>query len=208
LETCFIIITNDCNNSCSYCINNNNKENIYSEYQNVAFDKYKKLIKELREIKFSDVVITGGEPLLYPEINRLIEEIHKNGLTSTLITNGEKLDDHSLDKLKKSGLNNLTLSLNNFANPGMLEINEIIKNYSKKIKLIEKYFNKICLNFILTAANYNYCNKIYDKFGKNINQFLMISPIAIEQNNKLYDKLSLTKLTEKNWKTLKEKLSD
>lgn len=51
----------------------------------------------------------AGEPLLYPEINQLIDEFHKQDFTTFLVTNGESPED--LKKLEENEPTQLYISL-------------------------------------------------------------------------------------------------
>lgn len=51
----------------------------------------------------------AGEPLLYPEINQLIDEFHKQDFTTFLVTNGESPED--LAKLQENEPTQLYISL-------------------------------------------------------------------------------------------------
>lgn len=51
----------------------------------------------------------AGEPLLYPEINQLIDEFHKQDFTTFLVTNGESPED--LKKLEENEPTQLYVSL-------------------------------------------------------------------------------------------------
>ena len=50
------------------------------------------------------ISISGGEPLLHPQLNEVIRFIHQKGLKPWLHTNGLLLSDSKLQKLKKEGL--------------------------------------------------------------------------------------------------------
>ena len=80
--TCIFIRLAGCNLRCNYC------DTIYS-YET----KFEKSVEQvLQEIKKYDpiklVEITGGEPLLQPEVYQLFESLYKNGHTILLESNG------------------------------------------------------------------------------------------------------------------------
>lgn len=96
-----IIFTYGCNLRCSYC---HNPELVIEE-----FDK-ERSISEVELLKFLDekkgkldaVVITGGEPLLHADLEKLIIKIREKGFLIKLDTNG--LLPSKLDNLIKKGL--------------------------------------------------------------------------------------------------------
>ena len=80
-----IVFIHGCNFRCAYCHNpelvSGEPEKIYSEKEVFDFLKERKGLLEA-------VTITGGEPLLYPEITDLIKKVKKLGFLVKLDTNG------------------------------------------------------------------------------------------------------------------------
>ncbi len=82
---CIFIRLAGCNLRCDYC------DTTYSYESDIplSIDDIITTIQEYDPIKL--VEITGGEPLLQPEVFQLIELLHKNGNTILLETNGSIL---------------------------------------------------------------------------------------------------------------------
>ncbi len=83
-----------CNYKCPYCHNghlvNNTEENLYP--LNLVLREI-----ERRKKVLGGVVISGGEPTLYPKLERLVDTIKNMGLKVKLDTNGS--NPYILDKL-------------------------------------------------------------------------------------------------------------
>ncbi|MBO0439010.1 radical SAM protein [Candidatus Enterococcus ikei] len=81
-------LTEACNLRCKHCFNNgNNYRNLYLPIKDLI------LFREKAKSAFgTDSVLTGGEPLLYPEIKLLIEKFSKDGKV-LITTNGTLLKD-------------------------------------------------------------------------------------------------------------------
>ncbi|MBM4312544.1 MAG: anaerobic ribonucleoside-triphosphate reductase activating protein [Deltaproteobacteria bacterium] len=85
-----VIFTQGCNFRCGYC---HNPELVYP-------DRYGPVIPEEDVLSFLDkrrgkleaVTVTGGEPTLQPDLERVLEEIKKRGYLTKLDTNGSKPD--------------------------------------------------------------------------------------------------------------------
>ena len=79
---CVFIRLAGCNLRCGYC------DTTYSYESNIllSINDIISKIKEYDPVKL--VEITGGEPLLQPEVNQLFESLHKNGYIILLETNG------------------------------------------------------------------------------------------------------------------------
>jgi MoaA/NifB/PqqE/SkfB family radical SAM enzyme len=61
----------------------------------------------------SIVTISGGEPLLHPEIEQIIQRIRKHGMIAGMITNGYLLTPKKILALNEAGLDHLQISIDN-----------------------------------------------------------------------------------------------
>ena len=59
------------------------------------------------------VSIAGGEPLLHPEIEQVVEHVRRRGMIATLITNGYLLSPDRIEGLNRAGLDHLQISIDN-----------------------------------------------------------------------------------------------
>ena len=59
------------------------------------------------------VTISGGEPLLHPELDAIIARIRHNGIMAGLITNGYLLTADRIEKLNRAGIEYLKISIDN-----------------------------------------------------------------------------------------------
>ena len=93
-----VVFLGGCNFRCFYC-HNAKLFDFDSNY--IPFDETLSKIKE--QIGFIDgVVITGGEPTLHPQLEKMISEIHKLGLKVKLDSNGA--NPRLLKKIVNSGM--------------------------------------------------------------------------------------------------------
>src|SRR5215472_8433091 len=77
-----IIPIRRCNLACTYC-------NEYDDFSApVPTDEMLRRIDRLAYLKTAIVTISGGEPLLHPEIETIIRRIRHHGMIAGLITNG------------------------------------------------------------------------------------------------------------------------
>jgi radical SAM protein with 4Fe4S-binding SPASM domain len=61
------------------------------------------------------LVVTGGEPLCRPGLDRILERMHANGFAWGMVSNGWALSRRTLDVLLARGLSSLTVSLDGLA---------------------------------------------------------------------------------------------
>jgi MoaA/NifB/PqqE/SkfB family radical SAM enzyme len=96
-----------CNLSCRYC-------NEYDAVSNpVPLPLLQRRVDRLSELRTSIVTISGGEPLLHPDLEGLIAHVRRRGMVATLITNGYLLSRDRVGRLNQAGLDHLQISIDN-----------------------------------------------------------------------------------------------
>lgn len=131
-------VTNACNANCFFC--HNESICIIPNNTFIATEFLKSFIE--KHIKTNDiVVITGGEPLLHPQIGEIVSMVRsKVNLNFHLNSNGILLHD-KLEVLIKAGLENLHLNIASF-NPIVYENIYGIKLSVALLNTIEHAKNK------------------------------------------------------------------
>src|SRR5271156_5890422 len=93
-----IIPIRRCNLACEYC-------NEYDDFSKpVPLEEMYRRIDKLGALGTSVVTISGGEPLLHPELDEIIARIRKNGMIAGMITNGYLLVADRIQRLNRAGL--------------------------------------------------------------------------------------------------------
>ena len=96
-----------CNLSCAYC-------NEYDDFSEpVPTELIARRIRRLAKLGTSIITISGGEPLMHPELESIIAEIRRRGMISGLITNGYLLSRKRIQALNEAGLEHLQISIDN-----------------------------------------------------------------------------------------------
>ncbi len=102
-----IIPVRRCNLSCTYC-------NEYDDFSKpVPMEEMFRRVDKLAALGTSVITISGGEPLLHPELDNVIRRIRKNGMIAGLITNGYFLVPERIQRLNQAGLEWLQISIDN-----------------------------------------------------------------------------------------------
>ncbi len=104
-----IIPTLRCNLSCSYC----NEFDRSSDP--VPSTQLRRHIDALVDLGTSIVTLSGGEPLLHPEVDAIVRHIRQRGAIATLITNGYLLSPAMVGRLNAAGLDSMQVSIDNVA---------------------------------------------------------------------------------------------
>jgi MoaA/NifB/PqqE/SkfB family radical SAM enzyme len=96
-----------CNLSCAYC----------NEYDDrsapVPTTDVLARIDRLVALGTGVVTLSGGEPLLHPELDEIVRHIRRRGAIATLITNGYLLSRDRIARLNRAGLDHLQISIDN-----------------------------------------------------------------------------------------------
>jgi MoaA/NifB/PqqE/SkfB family radical SAM enzyme len=102
-----IVPVRRCNLACAYC---NEFDAISAP---VRLPEMLKRIDQLATLGTTIITISGGEPLLHPDLDEIIRRIRRNGAIATLITNGYLLTPARIDALNRAGLDYLQISIDN-----------------------------------------------------------------------------------------------
>lgn len=154
---CFIRLAG-CNIRCSYCdtkyaLDKNNGEEISIE----------NIIKKIKEFGISNITITGGEPLIHKEIDKLIDELLKGGYKVNIETNGTI----SIDKY----LNRCLITMDYKCPSSLMEKEMMLSN-------LEKLTENDVLKFVVKENDLETIENILKTF--NIKSYVYISPIFNE----------------------------
>lgn len=102
-----IIPTRRCNLACGYC-------NEYDDHSApLPTDEMFRRIDKLGELGATMIHLSGGEPLLHPEVDKIIARIRKTGALAGTITNGFLLGPRIINRLNEAGLDHLQISIDN-----------------------------------------------------------------------------------------------
>jgi len=96
-----------CNLACGYC----NEYDRTSKPVDLAIIKSR--LDKLADLGTSVVTISGGEPMMHPELDQIIHHIRQRGMIAGLISNGYYFTPERIKRLNKAGLEYLQISIDN-----------------------------------------------------------------------------------------------
>src|SRR6187397_291744 len=96
-----------CNLSCAYC----NEYDTVS--QPVPLELMLRRLDKLADLGTSMITVSGGEPLMHPELDGMIAHTRQRGMIASLITNGYYLNQERIERLNAAGLDYLQISIDN-----------------------------------------------------------------------------------------------
>ncbi len=134
-----------CNLSCGYC-------NEFDDFSKpVPIEELRKRVNHLANLGASIVTISGGEPLLHPELDDLIRAIRRRGMIAGLITNGYLLTPDRVQRLNRAGLDHMQISIDN-VQPDDVS-NKSLKVLDKKLQVLAAHAEfGVNINSVLGSA--------------------------------------------------------
>ena len=126
-----IIPIRRCNLACTYC---NEFDNFSPPVPTVEMLRR---IDRLAALGTTIITISGGEPLLHPDLDQIIRRIRHNGMLAGLITNGYLLTAERIERLNRAGLDHLQISIDNVLPDEVSK--KSLKVLDKKLELLSQH---------------------------------------------------------------------
>src|SRR5580700_7060264 len=102
-----IIPIRRCNLACTYC-------NEYDDFSKpVPTETMIARVNRLADLGTSILTLSGGEPMLHPDLDEIIAEMRRRGVVAGMITNGYLLTPERVRRLNRAGLDHLQISIDN-----------------------------------------------------------------------------------------------
>ena len=143
-----IIPIRRCNLACTYC-------NEYDDFskpvpQETMFER----LDQLADLGTTIITFSGGEPLLHPDLDRLIEHVRSRGIIAGLITNGYLLTPQRVNQLNDAGLDHLQISIDNVMPDDVSK--KSLKVLDKKLQILADYaLFHVNINSVLGGGIHN-----------------------------------------------------
>ena len=120
-----------CNIACGYC-------NEYDDFSkpvdtSVVLDR----VDDLNRLGATLIMISGGEPLLHPDLDLIIARIRHHGRMAGMITNGYLLTPERIKRLNRAGLDHLQISIDNIQ-PDEVSMKSL-KVLDKKLQMLSEH---------------------------------------------------------------------
>ncbi|MGH9325834.1 MAG: radical SAM protein [Terriglobia bacterium] len=137
-----------CNLSCAYC-------NEYDDFSKpVPLVELERRVNHLADLGTSVITISGGEPLLHPELDDLIRAIRRRRMIAGLITNGYLLVAECIQRLNRAGLDHLQISIDNVIPDDVSK--KSLKVLDQKLRLLAEHAEfSVNINSVLGSAIQN-----------------------------------------------------
>ena len=204
-----VSVTDKCNLRCIYCMDE--KDNTFLKNdEKLTDDEIYRIVKESSELGIKKVRITGGEPLVRPNLVNLIGRINSiSGIEEIyLTTNGILLDD-MIDELALNGLKGVNISLDSLKEERfnkltrLGKLNKVLESIDKAIALgIKVKLNTVIVNDINKDEIIDFVNLTKEK---NIDvRFIELMPIGVAINYKGATNEEVLKIISENYSDYEE----
>ena len=101
-------ITHRCPLHCPYC---SNPLEMIRANRELTTEDWKRAFTQARQLGVLQLGLSGGEPLVRPDVEDLAAHAHTLGLYTTLVTSGVGLTRHRAEKLREAGLEHIQISI-------------------------------------------------------------------------------------------------
>jgi MoaA/NifB/PqqE/SkfB family radical SAM enzyme len=126
-----IIPVRRCNLACKYC-------NEFDDFSKpVPTDVMFRRIDKLAALGTSVITISGGEPMLHPDLDDIIRRIRSHGMIAGMITNGYLLVAERIQRFNRAGLEWLQISIDNVTPDDVSK--KSLKVLDKKLQLLAEH---------------------------------------------------------------------
>jgi MoaA/NifB/PqqE/SkfB family radical SAM enzyme len=126
-----IIPIRRCNLSCTYC-------NEYDDFSPpVPTAVMIQRINRLADLGTSILTLSGGEPMLHPDLDEIIAAMRARGVIAGMITNGYLLMPDRIKRLNRAGLDHMQISIDNVKPDDVSK--KSLKVLDKKLQMLSEH---------------------------------------------------------------------
>jgi MoaA/NifB/PqqE/SkfB family radical SAM enzyme len=136
------VVTRRCNLSCGYC-------NEYDSFSPpVPYETLLARVNHLASLNTASMTFTGGEPLLHPDLDKIVRVARNHGMIVTMITNGFRLTRDWIERLNAADLQGMQVSIDNLK-PDAISMKSL-SSVENKLALLSKHARfKVNVNSVL-----------------------------------------------------------
>ena len=163
-----LIVTRKCNLSCGYC----------SEYDDISemipLAILKKRIDSLHRLKAVNISLLGGEPLMHPDLPEIVAYGDRAAQVS-VTTNGFLLTRDLIERLNRSGLANMEVSIDSLGQDRTGYIQKSLHTLEPKLRLLRHHAKfDVAVNLVL-------CDRTKDGFKEMLSRVNGLGlPVAVD----------------------------
>ena len=184
-----------CNMNCDMCYVRLSRAEMEAQGRLRSLDEWLQVAEEMKNAGTLFLLLTGGEPLLYPEFKQLYLKLRDMGFVITINTNGTLIDEEWANFLGKHKPRRINITLYGADDQAYQELCHYPGGFNKvmqAVKLLKERDVDVKLSSSLTRANQNDMTRIIDlgeEFGIPVRVDTYMMP-AVRERNRPYDEQS------------------
>lgn len=167
-----------CNFSCKMCYVRKTTEQIKKSGKRLKdWQEWLEFAKECKKAGMLYLLLTGGEPFVYPGFKELYEELHKMGFLISINTNGTLINKETIDWLKDRAPHRINITLYGTSGETYEQICGNYKGYElakNAILMLKEAGIQVVINASMIPQNEKDMEEII-RFGNEHNVFTRVS---------------------------------
>ena len=151
-----LVVTRRCNLSCGYC-------NEYDQVSKpVPTETLKRAIDKLHQLGTFTLEMTGGEPLMHPDVIALFDYARDVGIPRRrIITNGFFLTRPIIEELNRVELFNMQISIDGIHRNEVTE--KVLDNLKKRLVLLREHARfRVTIGVVIGSTNFDEADQLTD----------------------------------------------
>lgn len=177
-----IDLTNFCNHKCRCCVD--------PFHGNVIADRkfISSLLKELKEVGVKGIVLKGGgESIIHPQYEAIVEEIKAMGFDLGTVTNGSRLIEDSVSKALAKNADYVRVSFNGPTRQiykkvhGVDQFEQITEGVKRLVKYRNGKYPLVGISFPFDSSTIEYVNDAISLVDELAADYILIRPFFYEE---------------------------
>ena len=155
-----LFITSRCNLNCVHCFSSTADQTVYE----LSVEEVQSILGQLERLRVLQLRINGGEPLLHPQIDKILTTLRDMRFSKSMLTNGTVLDEERVRLLRDSAVTP-TVSLDDSNAEGHDLFRGVEGSYERTIeslKLLQRHGVQFGINCCLHKRNLRDHKEIID----------------------------------------------
>ncbi len=151
------LVTNSCNYGCYFCHNEGIVNSLVRH--DLTVDDYVWLFNTYKELEqWNEVTLSGGEPLIYFQIDALVEKLYLAGAKITIVTNGSLLSEHLLMLKYVERINVSIHTMNEEIYETITNRKRVFKKVIENLKIVRGLYPNLKIRLNVTPCKSNNWN--------------------------------------------------
>lgn len=176
LQCAHVELTNRCNLSCLHCTNNSGQP--YPD--ELTTEEILSLIDTLSIMGITRIVLTGGEPLLHPDLYEIINHARKAPMRVDIFTNSTLITEDHIKKFKQYGVARIATSidsLNESIHDTFRGQKGALKRTLRGITLLQKAGFPVRVSISIAQANKDHIVDLIKYLGEHNLTDYQVAPV-------------------------------